>query len=481
MTFQLNRRAAIASAGAWAALSFDPWNRSWITGAHARRGGNAAPRLDGELVVDAAALAEAADDFGHIVHRTPIAVLRPGSARDILEIVRYARSNGLKVAMRGQGHARFGQAQVDGGIVIDSRTLATVDAVNGNSVWVQAGATWSQVVSSTLPSGLTVPVVNNFMHLSVGGTLSVGGFGGATQHHGLQADNVLELEVVTGDGRSLKCSPTRRRDLFEATLGGLGQCALIVRARLRLHAAQGMAHAMQLTYLDLQTFMDDQRMLLAEGRFDELSGQAVLTPQGWRFILEGVVFYDPTALPSDEVLLDGLRHVAENVVDAEYSLWAHRADPAVAQQIALGLWGLPHPWLDVFIPDEEADDFIAGAIANLTTADTGGGPVPIFPFPVCSNLPFVRLPESDVAFVFGIFRLAQTPEIAQTMVDGNRAVYEASLATGATMYPIDAIPMSESNWEVHYGEAWPLLLARKETYDRDHVLTPGPGIFPPPC
>lgn len=475
----MGRRAAMAGAGACTVWMFDPVRRSWITAAHAHSNDCAVsiPRLDGELVVDPTALAEAADDFGHIVHRTPIAVLRPGSAKDIQRIVRYAGRHGLEVAMRGQGHARFGQAQVEEGVVIDSRTLARVDAVVDGSVWAEAGATWSQVVTSTLPSGLTVPVVNNYMHLSVGGTLSVGGFGGATHLHGMQVDNVLELEVVTGDGRSRRCSPSFRSDLFEAALGGMGQCALIVRARLQLHPAPAMAHAVQLTYLDLPAFMADQRMLLAEGRFDELAGQAVLTPQGWRFILEGVVFFDPPHAPSDEALLGDLGHAAESVVDAEYLAWAHRADPIVQQQIDLGLWALPHPWIDVFVPDEEADDFIAQALATLSSADTGGGPVPIFPFPVRTSLPFVKLPDADVAFVFGIFRLAQTPEIAESMVSANRALYEAALAVGSTMYPIDAIPMSSEDWVTHYGDTWSTFVQRKATYDPHHVLTPGPGIF----
>ncbi len=38
------------------------------------------------------------------------------------------------------------------------------------------------------------PVLTDFIELSVGGTLSVGGIGGATQHYRLQIDNVLELE-----------------------------------------------------------------------------------------------------------------------------------------------------------------------------------------------------------------------------------------------------------------------------------------------
>src|SRR5690606_22983759 len=140
-------------------------------------------------------------------------------------------------------------------------------------------------------------------------------------------------------------------------------------------------------------------------------------------------------------------------------------------------WALPHPWIDLFVPDEAADDFTAQALAALTLAETGGGPVVIFPFPVHHTFPCVKLPRSDLAFVFGIFRVAQTPESAEAMVQANRALYDAALAVGATMYPIDAIPMSPEDWVIHYGDTWELLEQRKAAYDPFHILTPGPGIF----
>lgn len=471
----IGRRAVLTGAGTCAVFLFDPARRSWITTAHAgtETGAVDIPRLDGELVVDSAALAEAADDFGHVVHHTPQAVLRPGSARDIREIVRFACRHDLRVAMRGQGHSRFGQAQVEAGVVIDMRTFAAVDCVHDGSVWVDAGATWSGVVVSTLAAGYTFAVLNNYMHLSVGGTLSVGGFGGATHLHGLQVDQVLELEVVTGDGQLLHCSRTCRKALFEAVLGGMGQCALIVRARLRLIPAPARAFTMQLTYEDLAAFMADQRVLVEEHRFDEVAGQALLTPQGWRFVLEGVLFDEAP----DEARLEGLDHVSEALTETDYRTWAHRLDGLVQQQIDLGLWALPHPWIDLFVPDEAADDFTAQALAALTLAETGGGPVVIFPFPVHHTFPCVKLPRSDLAFVFGIFRVAQTPESAEAMVQANRALYDAALAVGATMYPIDAIPMSPEDWVIHYGDTWELLEQRKAAYDPFHILTPGPGIF----
>ena len=89
-------------------VAFDPLRASWVQrppSGRRPRGAVAVPDLDGELTTDPAALAAAADDYGHLVHRTPLAVLRPGSVRDIVKIVRYANRHRLAVSMRGQGHA----------------------------------------------------------------------------------------------------------------------------------------------------------------------------------------------------------------------------------------------------------------------------------------------------------------------------------------------------------------------------------------
>ena len=68
---------------------------------------------------------------------------------------------------------------------------------------VGAGATWRAVLGATLARGLTPPVLTNYLGLSVGGTLAVGGIGGTSSRYGMQTDNVLALDVVTGDGREL--------------------------------------------------------------------------------------------------------------------------------------------------------------------------------------------------------------------------------------------------------------------------------------
>ena len=110
---------------------------------------NDLPDLNSALLIDDVALQAAGDDFGHFVHQKPIAVLTPRSVEDIIKMVRFANRRDLKLATRGQGHAMFGQTQLDAGVVIDSSTLNSIRLVNFEghpAVESQAGARWGDVI-----------------------------------------------------------------------------------------------------------------------------------------------------------------------------------------------------------------------------------------------------------------------------------------------------------------------------------------------
>ena len=89
--------------------------------------------ISGELSFDDAVLQAAAGDFGHVVHKKPAAMLRPSDAQDIATLVQFANRQGLKIAMRGQGHSFFGQTQVADGVLIDSRSLNAVRIVKSGA------------------------------------------------------------------------------------------------------------------------------------------------------------------------------------------------------------------------------------------------------------------------------------------------------------------------------------------------------------
>jgi cytokinin dehydrogenase len=104
-------------------------------------------------------LTAVADDFGHIIRQTPLAVLQPGSPQDIAKIIRYANQIGVTVAMRGQGHSPYGQAQVNAGIAIDSRFLTAIHCLSSTEVIVDAGVTLFDLLTATWDRGLTLPVL----------------------------------------------------------------------------------------------------------------------------------------------------------------------------------------------------------------------------------------------------------------------------------------------------------------------------------
>lgn len=433
--------------------------------------------LAGEVAADEAACRAASEDFGHMVHRRPLAVVRPGSAEDVVRVVAHARARGLKLAARGQGHSTWGQCQVEAGLVVELRALAAIEAIGEDRVRVGAGAVWRDVLRATLARGSRPPVLTDYLELSVGGTLSVGGMGNTSFREGAQVDNVLELAVVAGTGELVTCSPTQDRELFDAVLAGQGQCGIIVSATLRLVPAPAMNRVFHLFYADLPGLTRDLTWLAVEGRFESLSGLVVPSPAGgWAHILEAI---GPAG--DDAALLAGLGHLpgTEQIADAPFFAFADRITQQEIAVRAAGLWDRPHPWVDLFVPGSRVDELVTAAMAGLTPADVGPLPVMLYPLRTARlTRPLLRMPAEETAFLFDILRTAPPePDVIAAQIARNRALYEQNRAMGGTIYPIGAVPMTGADWQAHFGPAYAGLVAAKARFDPDRVLGPGPGLW----
>ncbi|MEQ4208898.1 FAD-binding protein [Actinopolymorpha sp. B9G3] len=440
------------------------------------------PPLDGELSLDTDVRAAAADDFGHVVERMPLAVLRPGSVQDIALVTRWAADNGWKIAARGQGHSTFGRSQVDTGIVIDMTGFGDIHRVGEDHIVVGAGATWRSVLAATLPRKLTPPVLTNYLDLSVGGTLSVGGIGGTTHRYGMATDNVRELEVVTGEGKVLTCSREENPELFDCVRAGLGQFALITRATLSLVAAPDRARRYALVYPDLESLAADQRLLLRKGRADHLQG-SILAPDGrWRHQLEMVVFHASGDQPDDDAVLAGLAddRAQAQIDDLSYREYVEAFDKFEELLRTTGEWANPHPWWLTFLPGSAAEETAAGVLADIEPQDLGvHGLVTFYPLTIDAiRTPLVTMPAGDVAFTFNLIRFASTDTQQVThMLEQNRALYPRIRAAGGVVYPVSAFPLTPSEWEEHLGARWPVVRNAKERFDPAHCLTPGYEVF----
>src|ERR1051325_249884 len=181
MSREVSRRTFLRGslAAAAAVVGFDTVLRGWVSAAELTRGhfalAESFPSFDGSLLMDGASLAAAADDFGHMIHRQPSAVLKPGSVNDVVKMVRFARRNRIRVAARGQGHSTQGQSQVEAGGGGDMATRTAGREGNASGALLEGGARWIGLPAQTGRRGRTPPTLVDFLELRVGGTLSLGG------------------------------------------------------------------------------------------------------------------------------------------------------------------------------------------------------------------------------------------------------------------------------------------------------------------
>lgn len=440
-----------------------------------KRASIAFPSFDGQLLDDETSLAAAARDFGHHVGLKPMAVLRPASASDVVQLIRLARQHHIPVAARGQGHSTSGQSQVEGGFVVDMSSLSAVREVTPAGVVADGGARWAAILDRTIPLGLTPPTLTDYQGLSVGGTLSVGGIGGETHHHGAQIDNVLELEVVTGEGELVRCSPDRDAELFDACRGGLGQLGIIVAARVRLLPAPRSVRSFVVKHRDLDAYLAEMVRLASGDRFDHLYGNVTQLGAGaWDFEIVATRYLrDGDDAPS--LSFEG----EVTTRDATYAAFTRRVEDYAAMMIQTGTWELPHPWLDLFLRASDAAPFIAAELARLTPEALGGGGILLYPMRRSRcRAPFFRLPDEENLFLFDVLRNAAppAPEHVRALVEDNARGYREGIARGATLYAIGSTPMRRADWQRHFGPTWARFEAAKRRFDPDALLAPGQGF-----
>lgn len=433
----------------------------------------------------AACLERAADDFGHIVTSRPLRVRTPRSTAEIQEILAHAGPRRLPVSARGGGYALYGQGQVDGGVVVVMGGLDEVRCLPAERVLVAgAGALWSEVARVALAEGLTPPVLPDHLGGSVGGVLTTGGFGGSSHRYGLVADQVRELDVVTGTGEAVTCSRDRHRDLFHAVLAGLGQCALIVRATLRLVPAPTLVRRYRLYHEDPATYFADQRRLARDDRFSHVSGQARPTVGGgWDHVVEAVAPHAGQLPPHDALLIGGLAHDhdIEEIEDLSYEEYLRRPDRDERILRVTGEWTRPHPWLSLLLPEDAAASFVPAVLADAAQHGLRtSGAVRLRPLDGAAlRAPLLRRPPNARLCLLTLMRTApsQDPDGVRRLVAANRAVYERARECGGVLHPASAVPMAPEDWRAHFGRAYDGLARAKDQYDPYGILTRGYGLW----
>ena len=178
---------------------------------------------------------EARKVYNAMIDRRPGLIARCANPSDVVQVVGFARSHGLALAVRGGGHNGAGLGTVDDGVVLDLSALRDVQVdPERRTVRVGGGCTWGEVDRATGEHGLATPsgIIST---TGVGGLTLGGGLGHLTRKHGLAIDNLLEAEIVLASGERVRASADEHPDLFWAIRGGGGNFGVVTSFVFRLH------------------------------------------------------------------------------------------------------------------------------------------------------------------------------------------------------------------------------------------------------
>ena len=170
------------------------------------------------------------------VDQRPAAVAVPRTVEQVQDVVRAAAAAGLRVAPQSTGHgaAALGELELGGVVIVrlSELTGVTVDA-DTRTARVVGGTLWQDVVAAASSYGMTA-LHGSAPDVAVAGFVLGGGLSFYGRQHGLAANAVTAIEIVTGEGALRRASATENPDLFWAVRGGGGNFGVVVAIELEL-------------------------------------------------------------------------------------------------------------------------------------------------------------------------------------------------------------------------------------------------------
>jgi FAD/FMN-containing dehydrogenase len=170
---------------------------------------------------------EARSSFNLLVDQRPAAVAFPSDARDVADAVAYAQGLGLRVAPQATAHNQAPLGDMEDLLLVNVSRLQDVRVDPGaRSVRVGAGVKWDRVAPRLSAHGLA-GLHGSSPDVGIAGYSLGGGMGWLARKHGLQANAVTALELVTADGELIRVDAEHEPDLFWALRGGGGNFGIV--------------------------------------------------------------------------------------------------------------------------------------------------------------------------------------------------------------------------------------------------------------
>ena len=183
-------------------------------------------------------------NWGRNQHCSPLAIRRPSSEDELVQLVKEAGNADHRVKVVGAGHSFTSIACTDGVLVdlADHARLLSHDAA-ANTVTVEAGVPLHRLCDELDALGLAMQNMGDIDRQTIAGATQT-----ATHGTGLRFGNlssqIVGLRLVTADGTLLDCSAAQNSEVFGAARVGLGALGVLSRVTLqcvpafRVHAVE---------------------------------------------------------------------------------------------------------------------------------------------------------------------------------------------------------------------------------------------------
>jgi FAD/FMN-containing dehydrogenase len=446
-------------------------------------------QLRGSLVTEGdASYDEMRTIWNAMIDRRPGLIVRCAGAADVVSAVRFARDNGLLVAVRGGGHNIAGSAICNGGLMIDLSQMKSV-RVNAAAqrAWVEPGATLGDVDKETQAFGLAVPTGINST-TGIAGLTVGGGFGWITRKFGLTIDNLLSADVVTADGELVRTSLTENPDLFWAIRGGGGNFGVVTAFEFQLHGVgpEVLSGLVVHPFADAEAVLKQYRTAL-ELAPDELTCWTVMRQapplpflsaewHGKEVLVLAMCYCGDIQAGEDATAR--LRAIGKPIADVvgptPFTAWQAAFDPLLAPG-ARNYWKshdlseLSDATIEILI---EAVRNLPGPECEIFLAHVGGAAGRV-------AVDATAFPQRSSHFVMNVHARWREPKMDEACIGWARGLYEAIRphATG-TAY-INFMPDDEvDRVEAAYGGNYQRLVETKRRYDPQNLFRMNQNVKP---
>jgi FAD/FMN-containing dehydrogenase len=159
--------------------------------------------------------------------------------------------------------------------LLDVRDFKHVLQIDPESGWVdvEGMTTYEDLVAETLKHGVMPAVVPQLKTITIGGAVAGVGIEASSFKYGLVHETVLELEVLTGNGEVVLCTPhNEHADLFYGFPNSYGSLGYALRVRVRTVPVKPYVRLEHLHIGDAQTFWETLTDLCTEREADFIDG-----------------------------------------------------------------------------------------------------------------------------------------------------------------------------------------------------------------